>query len=106
MCDGNLAMAETLNNAEPTQLGIGAVSSSAFVNREGIVLKVGMKVKGFITYQRSYMRTGDKDITGTIVSKHGRLYVNSDSEPEKNYPLSKFAHNWLTQNKIAWLDVL
>lgn len=82
------------------------INNNTFINKEGIVLKVGMKVKGFITYQRSYMRTSDKDITGTIISKHGRLYVNSDAEPEKNYLLSKFAHNWLTQEKIVWLEII
>jgi hypothetical protein len=96
---------KTINEAEGNAV-LPLVSSSAFVNREGIILKAGMRVKGFITYQRSYMRTGDKDIVGTIVSKHGRLYVNSDAEPEKNYPLSKFAHNWLTQEKVAWLEVV
>lgn len=95
-----------MNNTVNPQISTPHVGSNAYTNRAGVTLKVGMRVKGFITYQRSFMRTGDKDIIGTIVSKNGRLYVNSDAEPEKNYLLSKFAHNWLTQGKVAWLDVI
>jgi len=99
-------MLVNLHNTQSRQSGGEAEKVSDFTNRNGVILKEGMKVKGFITYRRSYMRTGDKDITGTIVSKHGRLYVNSDAEPEKNYPLSKFAHNCLTQGNVAWLDII
>lgn len=96
------------SNSTEQQCNKQNVSSSAFTNREGIILKAGMRVKGFITYQRSYMRTGDKEITGTIIRLNDKkgLFVNSDSEPSKNYPLSKFAHNWLSQPKVAWLELV
>ena len=96
----------TQTNLDLTEKQPTALMRNSYINKEGIVLKAGMRVTGFITYQRSYMRTGDKIITGTIVSIKGRLYVNSDSEPDKNYPLSKFAHNSLTEDKIAWLEII
>lgn len=76
------------------------------VNQDGIELKAGMKVKGWLTIPRSYGRTWNKDIEGTIVERNKQLYVNSHAEPEKNYPLHKFEHNFLTQPKVAILEVL
>lgn len=58
---------------------------------DGIILAEGMRVRGNITYFRSYMRTGDKEIIGVLESheKHG-MVVRSEKEPEKIYPMFKF----------------
>ena len=72
------------------------------VNREGIEIKPGMKVKGYILILRalSYGRVEyiDKDIEGIVVNRNGKLYVNSFKEPNKNYPLRMFAHDSMTHN--------
>jgi hypothetical protein len=75
------------------------------VNQDGIELKEGMKVKGYITFRRSYGRIGDKDVEGIIVEWDKQLFVQSTAEPTKFYKLSKFAHNWLTQPEVAMLEV-
>ena len=75
------------------------------VNQDGIEIKEGMKVKGYLHIQRSYGRLWTKDIEGVIVSKGKQLFVNSNAEPEKNYPLHKFIHNYITQPEVAILEV-
>lgn len=80
--------------------------TKAMKNESGVEIIEGMRVSGYIHCDRGYGRFYIKDIKGTIVNKHGRLYVNSDDEPTNNYPLHKFEHSFLTDPNVISLEVI
>lgn len=77
-----------------------------WINHQGILLEEGMRVQGWVIYSNKYGTIYDKEIIGTIIKKNNKLYVNSDKEPQKNYLLGKFCHNFISRPNISELTII